>query len=68
LGGYEGRFCCGTVVYGVEYHLDGDFKSICNTVGELKVLLSGQTVENESEVEVTLASDFASKFPEQVGH
>ena len=37
-------------------------------MGELKVLLSGQTVENESEVEVTLASDFASKFPEQVGH
>ena len=63
------QFCWGTVAYGVEYGLVRHFNSsICDAMGELKVLLWGQTVEHQTEVEVTLASGFASKLTEHVGH
>ena len=47
----------------------GDFdNTIGDTVGLLDVLLWGQVVGNETGIEVTLASDFASMNIEHIGH
>ena len=47
----------------------GGFNNIVSdTVGFLDVLLWGQMLENEMEVEATLGSDFASRITEHIGH
>jgi len=49
--------------------LVGDFNNtVSDTVGVLDVLLWGQMLESEMEVEATLASDFASMITEHIGH